>query len=99
MPAPNRAATGSNTRPARDEPHEPEHAGASQRAQVREVHRELDECLNQWLRGLAPASPAEGSLAVTLYVHAATVEDLTLHSLLRQVAPLYESDWAGGGPA
>jgi hypothetical protein len=69
------------------------------RAQIREVHRELDEGLVGWLRSLAPAAPPTGSRVVPLYVHAATVEDLTIHSLLRQVAPLYETDWAGKGPA
>jgi hypothetical protein len=69
------------------------------RVQVQEVHRELDERLSRWLLELAPAAPPRGSRAVELYVHAATVEDLTVHSLLRKVAPLYETDWAGVGPA
>jgi hypothetical protein len=69
------------------------------RAQVREVHRELDEAFTAWLRALAPAAPPTGSRVVALYVHAATVEDITIHSLLRQVAPVYETNWAGSGPA
>jgi hypothetical protein len=69
------------------------------RAQVREVHRELDEGLTEWLRLLAPAAPPKGSPVVSLYLHAATVEDVTIHSLLRRVAPVYETDWAGKGPA
>jgi hypothetical protein len=69
------------------------------RAQVREVHRELDEGLTEWLRALAPAAPPSGSRVVALYVHAATVEDVTIHSLLRRVAPVYERDWSGKGPA
>src|SRR6185503_19108581 len=68
-------------------------------AQVQEVHRELEERFNRWLLELAPAAPPKGSRAVELYVHAATVEDVTIHSLLRNVAPLYETDWAGTGPA
>jgi hypothetical protein len=69
------------------------------RAQVREVHRELDEGLTEWLRMLAPAVPPKGAVVVSLYLHAATVEDVTIHSLLRRVAPVYETDWAGKGPA
>ena len=69
------------------------------RAQVRDVHRQLDEGLTEWLRALAPAAPPMGSRVVALYVHAATVEDVTIHSLLRRVAPVYERDWAGRGPA
>ncbi len=68
------------------------------RAQVREVHRELAEGLTDWLRAAAPATPPPGSRVVALYVHAATVEDVTIHSLLRQVPPIYEADWAGKGP-
>jgi hypothetical protein len=68
------------------------------RAQVEEIHRALDETFNEWLRGL-PAAPPTGSLAVSLYIHAATVEDVTIHSLLRRVPPVYETDWAGKGPA
>ncbi len=69
------------------------------RAQVREVHRELDDFLTQWLQGTAPVPPPAGSEAVALYVHAATVEDLTIHALLRQSAPVYETSWVGQGPA
>ena len=68
------------------------------RTQVREVHRELDDGLTEWLRALAPAAPPPGSRVLALYVHAATVEDVTLHSLLRQVTPIYETEWAGKGP-
>jgi len=69
------------------------------RAQVREIHSQLDEGFTEWLRTLAPASPPRGSPVVALYVHAATIEDVTLHSLLLRVAPLYETHWAGKGPA
>src|SRR5579859_2131244 len=69
------------------------------RDQVAEIHRALDDTLTEWLRGLAPAAPPTGSLVVSLYIHAATVEDVTIHSLLRRAAPVYESDWAGKGPA
>ena len=69
------------------------------RAQVQEVHRQLDEGLTDWLRALASAAPPTKSRVVALYVHAATVEDLTIQSLLRQVAPVYETYWAGRGPA
>ena len=69
------------------------------RAQLQEIHRELDDGLTAFLRGLAPAAPPRGSLPLRLYVHAATVEDVTIQSLLRRVAPVYETDWAGKGPA
>lgn len=69
------------------------------RTQVQEVHHELDECLMGWLRSLAPASPPAASQAVGLYVHAATVEDVTIHSLLLGVDPVYQTDWGGKGPA
>ena len=69
------------------------------RAQVREVHRELDEGLSEWLRAAVPAPPPTASRVVALYLHAATVEDVTIHSLLRGVAPLYATEWAGKGPA
>ena len=68
------------------------------RAQLREVHRELDEALTEWLSALAPAAPPKGSRVVALYVHAATVEDITIHALLREVAPVYETHWADAGP-
>jgi hypothetical protein len=69
------------------------------RAQVQEVHAELDGYFTKWLCRLAPAAPAPGSLAVALYVHAATAEDVTVQSLLRRRAPIYQTDWAGKGPA
>jgi len=69
------------------------------RAQVQEAHRLSDDGLTDWLRALAPAVPATGSRVAALYVHAATVEDVTIHSLLRRVAPVYQRDWAGTGPA
>jgi hypothetical protein len=69
------------------------------RAQVAEAHRQLDASLAEWLESLAPAVPPSGSRVVQLYLHAATVEDLTIHSLLRQVAPIFERNWAKGGPA
>jgi hypothetical protein len=68
------------------------------RAQVQEVHRDLDELFTEWLRALAPATPPSGSRVVTLFLHAATVEDVTIHSLLRNMAPLFATDWAGTGP-
>jgi hypothetical protein len=68
------------------------------RQQVREVHRQLDEGLTDWLRALAPAAPPAGSRVVALYNHAATIEDVTVQSLLRHVAPIYQTDWAGRGP-
>ena len=51
------------------------------------------------LRAPGLAAPHTGSRIVALYVHAATVEDITIHSLLRRVAAVYETDWAGKGPA
>lgn len=69
------------------------------RAQVHEIHRLLDEGLAASARGSGPRTPAAESLLVALYVHAATVEDVTVQSLLRRVAPVYETDWAGRGPA
>jgi len=69
------------------------------RAQVQEVHRGLEDGLAEWLRVLGPAAPPRRSRVVALYVHAATVEDVTIHSLLHRLAPVYETDWAGKGPA
>jgi hypothetical protein len=69
------------------------------RTQVREIHRELDEHLMQWLCAASTAAPRMGSHVLALYVHAATVEDIAIQSLLRGVAPVYETDWAGKGPA
>ena len=69
------------------------------RAQVQEVHAELDSYFSKWLCSLDPAAPAPGSLAVALYVHAATAEDVTVQALLRKRAPIYQTDWAGKGPA
>jgi hypothetical protein len=69
------------------------------RAQVAEAHRQLDDGFTDWLRSFGPAAPPAGARAVQLYLHAATVEDLTIHSLLRQVAPIFEKDWARRGPA
>jgi hypothetical protein len=69
------------------------------RAQVQEIHRELNEGLTAAVGGVDPVAPAEEALIVSLYVHAATVEDVTVQSLLRRVAPVYETDWAGKGPA
>jgi hypothetical protein len=73
-------------------------AAAVLRAQLREVHRELDEGLAAWLRGLGSAAPPTGARVVALYVHAATIEDVTIQSLLRRVAPIYATDWPGKGP-
>ena len=69
------------------------------RAQVQEVHRALDDGLSDWLASRQPGRQAPSSHVVALYVHAATVEDLTIHALLRQVAPVYETSWGGRGPA
>jgi hypothetical protein len=69
------------------------------RAQIEEVHRELDEGLTDWLRSVAPAGPPPASRVIALYLHAATVEDVTIQSLLRRVAPVYETHWPGKGPA
>jgi hypothetical protein len=68
------------------------------RAQVQEIHRELDAGLDASLRGVPPVVSADAQV-VALYVHAATVEDVTIQSVLRRVAPVYETDWAGTGPA
>jgi hypothetical protein len=69
------------------------------RAQVQEVHGDLDGYLTKWLCRIAPATPPAGSLAVALYVHAVTVEDITIQTLLSHVAPIYQREWAGTGPA
>jgi hypothetical protein len=69
------------------------------RAQVQEIHDELDRYLTKWLCRIAPAVPPAGSVAVALYVHAATVEDVTIQSLLCQIAPIYQTAWPGKGPA
>jgi hypothetical protein len=69
------------------------------RAQVRELHHALDDYLSEWLRGLGTLGPPRGSRPVGLYVHAATVEDISIQTLLRGVAPLFATQWAGRGPA
>jgi hypothetical protein len=67
--------------------------------QVREVHRDLDRCLDDWLRAIGPAAPPTGSRPVALYVHAAIVEDIAIQTLLRGVPPLFATTWLGQGPA
>jgi hypothetical protein len=69
------------------------------RAQLQEVHRNLDDALADWLRAQAPTGPPTASRVVALYLHAATVEDVTVHSLLQGIAPVFETVWAGKGPA
>jgi hypothetical protein len=69
------------------------------RSQVQEVHRALDVCFTDFLQSMAPASPPTGSQPVAVYVHAATVEDIAIHTLLRGVEPLFATRWAGAGPS
>jgi len=68
-------------------------------AQVREVHRELDDYLSEWLRKLGSDPAPRNSHPVALYVHAATVEDITIQTLLSNASPLFATTWAGRGPA
>jgi hypothetical protein len=69
------------------------------RSQVKEVHRALDVSFADFLKVLAPGSPPTGSPPVAVYVHAATVEDIAIHTLLRGVEPLFATRWAGAGPS
>jgi hypothetical protein len=65
---------------------------------VRQIHHELDGCLDDWLRTSNPASRPTGSRPVALYVHAAVVEDIAIQTLLRSVPPLFETSGIGSGP-
>jgi hypothetical protein len=67
-------------------------------SQAREIHGDLDECLNAWLRATAPSASARRSRPVALYVHAAVVEDIAIQTLLRGVPPLFATTWLGRGP-
>ena len=69
------------------------------RAQVREVHRELENYLTEWESALGPGSTARGSPVPALFLHGATVEDVAIHTLLLREAPLFSSAWAGTGMA
>jgi hypothetical protein len=69
------------------------------RDQVDEVHTRLEAIFGDWLRELGPSSPPQGSQPVAIFIHAATVEDIAVQTLLRDSAPLFATDWAGRGPA
>jgi len=65
------------------------------RAQVREVHQELETYLSAWVDALAPGTTTQGSPVPALYLHGATVEDVAIHTLLLKQAPLFSTAWAG----
>jgi hypothetical protein len=69
------------------------------RAQVREVHLELDAYLTAWVGALARGSTTRGSPVPALFLHGATVEDVAIHTLLLREAPLFSTTWAGTGMA
>jgi len=69
------------------------------RAQVDEVHTRLETTFGDWLRDLEPSWPPPGSQPVAVFIHAATVEDIAVQTLLRGVGPLFATSWAGRGPA
>jgi hypothetical protein len=69
------------------------------RAQVREVHQELDACLTRWVTGLPQGATTRGSPVPALYLHGATVEDVAIQALLRHVSPLFSTTWTGAGVA
>jgi len=69
------------------------------RAQVDEVHARLEHGFGEWLQGLAQSTPPPGSQPVAVFVHAATVEDIAVQTILRGVGTLFSTEWAGRGPA
>jgi hypothetical protein len=69
------------------------------RAQVREVHQQLETYLSTWADALAPGSSTRGSPVPALYLHGATVEDVAIHTLLLRASTLFSSAWAGAGMA
>jgi hypothetical protein len=77
----------------------PLEAAALLRAQLGEVHRRLETTFTAWLQDLAPSVPPPRSQPVGVFVHAATVEDIAVHTLLLGEAPLFATVWAGRGPA
>jgi hypothetical protein len=85
-----------------------EHAHSSQtpleaawllRAQLGEVHRRLETSFTDWLQDLAPSAPPPRSQPVGVFIHAVTVEDTAVHTLLFGTPPLFATAWAGRGPA
>jgi hypothetical protein len=67
------------------------------RQQVQQCHTELDEVAAVWLQDTSLS--AARSHPVRLYLHALCIEDLTIHSILREGAPLFASRWPSlGGP-
>src|ERR1700738_4953167 len=69
------------------------------RAQVREVHLQLDGYLSAWVADLGPASTTRGSPVPALYLHGATVEDVAIHTLLLKTDTLFSTAWSGTGMA
>jgi hypothetical protein len=69
------------------------------RAQVREVHKELDTYLTAWVDAAGVGTKARGSPVLALYLHGATVEDVAIHTLLLKEPPLFSTSWAGAGTA
>jgi hypothetical protein len=69
------------------------------RAQVREVHLQLDTYLTAWVAELGPGSTTRGSPVPALFLHGATVEDVAIHTLLLKEDTLFSTAWAGTGMA
>jgi hypothetical protein len=65
------------------------------RSQIHQVHVLLDEqAITTWER--APTAPAAQRDALSMYVHALCVEDITINVLLRKAPPMYTDIWLGG---
>jgi hypothetical protein len=62
------------------------------RQRVSQCHADLDGAAAAWLGG-SPRSANGWSSPVRLYVHALCIEDITLQSVLREVAPLFTWLW------
>ncbi len=69
------------------------------RAQVREVHLELDAQFTARLSARAEGATTRGSPVSALYLHGATVEDVAIHTLLLKQPPLFSTIWSGTGEA
>jgi len=83
--------------PARLRPAPQLDAIAVLRRQVRQCHADLDRGAAGWLHETRPVTG--WSAPARLYVHALCIEDITMQSVLREVAPLFTWLWPDlGGP-
>jgi hypothetical protein len=65
------------------------------RAQVHQVHLLLDEQVTTTCERAACA-PAARREALSMYVHALCVEDITVNFLMRDMPPMFKAVWIGG---